>query len=119
MRHLMLVSLLPVCCLTASAVEAQALRVAQVSSPRINCAYNPSCEIVVEDDTENVQGLNSEWSGVLRIRTTVATANAPLAGSYGYLYRLDLRGVKEGAPICIQVVTIHFRGPIVPFAYNA
>jgi len=116
MRHSLLVLLM--CSILVSTAHAQSLRVGQVNAPGVNCFYNPTCVVVVQDFTDHVLGMATERSNVLRMRTLVAAADAPLAGLYGHQYQVDLRDPGDGVPMCIDRVAIDFRGPIVPFDYT-
>jgi hypothetical protein len=51
MRRLLFALLL---CFTSFAVEAVALKVVNVSAPAINCVFNPTCTVTVNDTTANI-----------------------------------------------------------------
>jgi hypothetical protein len=99
-------------CFTPFAVEAAALKVVNVSAPAINCVFNPSCTVTVNDTSDNI-AMSTGGTGFLQSRTYMGAAGSPAAGLYAYEYRIDLRNaVGLTAISCIDWMTISF-GPVV------
>jgi len=105
---------------STAAASAGLLNVVQVAAPAINCVYNTTCTIVVNDSVGqlalgNLDTPNTAW---LQSRTFTGAPGTPGAGLTGYEYRLDMTQAS-GALECIGGVVIDF-GPItqLPFANN-
>jgi hypothetical protein len=97
----------------ASTVQAIPLSVVNVSAPPINCIFDPSCTIVVNDTTAPITLPGSTGQGFLQSRTYRGAPGSPAAGLYAYLYRVDLRNIAGLTNItCVNSVTINF-GPVV------
>ena len=94
MKKIMRVCLL----LLAPAAAAQPLRVVSVSAPAIQCVFNPSCKVTVEDLSAPVAA-----RGFLQSRHYKAAA-----GLYVYEYRVDLRDAAGANGI--RTLTVEF-GP--------
>jgi hypothetical protein len=110
MKKLMLFLLFTFCAVTAQAVP---LSVVNVSAPPINCVFDPSCTIVVNDTTAPINLPGSSGPGFLQSRTYRGQPGSPAAGLYAYLYRVDLRNTAGITNIaCVNSVTINF-GPVV------
>jgi len=93
-------------------VAATPLKVVNVSAPAINCVFNPSCTISVNDTTANI-AMSTGGTGFLQSRTFKGVAGSPAAGMFGYEYRIDLRKAVGAVAIsCIDWMTISF-GPVV------
>ena len=65
MKRLSLALLL---CFTPFVVEAVPLKVVNVSAPAINCVFNPTCTVTVNDTSDNVT-LSAGGTGFLQSRT--------------------------------------------------
>lgn len=99
-------------CFTPFIVEAGPLKIVTVSAPAINCVFNPSCTVTVEDTSENIP-LSTGGTGFLQSRTYSATPGSPAAGFFVYEYRLDLRNALGPVTIsCIDSMTFNF-GPVI------
>ena len=99
-------------CFTPFAVEAAALKVVNVSAPAINCVFNPTCTVTVNDTSDNI-AMSTGGTGFLQSRTYMGAAGSPAVGLYAYEYRIDLRNaVGLTAISCIDWMTISF-GPVV------
>ena len=99
-------------CFTPFVVQAVPLKVVNVSAPAINCVFNPTCTVTVNDTSDNVT-LSAGGTGFLQSRTYKGAAGAPAAGLFAYEYRLDLRNAVGALNIaCINWMTISF-GPVV------
>ncbi|HEX8843996.1 MAG TPA: hypothetical protein VF791_05105 [Pyrinomonadaceae bacterium] len=96
-------------------VNAQAipLKVVNVSAPPINCVFDASCTVVVEDTTAPIILAGARSSGFLQSRTFRGLPGSPAAGLYAYLYRVDMRNAFGTVDIgCVNSVTLNF-GPVV------
>ncbi|MDX6498138.1 MAG: hypothetical protein QOG23_1398 [Blastocatellia bacterium] len=97
---------------TPFVVQAVPLKVVNVSAPAINCVFNPTCTVTVNDTSDNVT-LSAGGTGFLQSRTYKGAAGSPAAGLFAYEYRLDLRNAVGALNIaCINWMTISF-GPVV------
>src|SRR5882762_8366171 len=93
-------------CFTSFAVEAAALKVVNVSAPAINCVFNPTCTVTVNDSSDNIV-MSTGGTGFLQSRTYKGAAGSPAAGLFAYEYRIDLRNaVGITAISCIDWMTI-------------
>jgi hypothetical protein len=99
--------------LLATATAAQPLRVVHVSAPAINCVFNPTCKVTVQDLSAPVF-----TRGFLQSRNYPAAAGALAAGFYIYEYRIDLRDVAGITFIPnITTLTVNF-GANARFDFN-
>jgi len=99
-------------CFTPLAVSAVPLKVVKVSAPAINCVFNPTCTVTVNDSSDNVT-LSTGGTGFFQSRTYSGAPGAPAAGLFAYEYRLDLRNALGATAIsCIDWVSMSF-GPVV------
>jgi hypothetical protein len=94
------------------AVEAVPLKVVNVNAPAINCVFNPTCTVTVNDTSDNIP-MSTGGTGFLQSRTYNGAPGAPADGLYAYEYRIDLRNAVGAVAIsCIDSMTISF-GPVV------
>src|SRR5258708_14719925 len=99
-------------CLTPCAVSAVPLKVVNVSAPAINCVFNPSCTVTVNDTSDNI-AMSTGGTGFLQSRTYTGVSGATANGLYAYEYRIDLRNAVGAVAIsCIDSMTMSF-GPVV------
>jgi hypothetical protein len=99
-------------CFTPFVVQAVPLKVVNVSAPAINCVFNPTCTVTVNDTSDNVT-LSAGGTGFLQSRTYKGALGSPASGLYAYEYRLDLTNAVGTLNIaCINWMTISF-GPVV------
>jgi hypothetical protein len=99
-------------CFTPFVVAAGPLKVVNVSAPAINCVFNPTCTVIVNDTTDNIP-MSTGGTGFLQSRTYKGAAGSPAAGLFAYEYRIDLRNAVGAVAIsCIDSMTISF-GPVV------
>jgi hypothetical protein len=109
MKKLFLALLL---CFAPLVVKAVPLKVVNVNAPAINCVFNPTCTVTVNDTSDNIP-LSAGGTGFLQSRTYQGAAGSPAAGLYAYQYRIDLRNAVGAVNIaCINWMTISF-GPVV------
>lgn len=99
--------------LFATAALAQPLSIVTVSTPAINCVFNPACKVTVQDLSSPI------WvKGFLQSRNYQAAPGSPAAGFWVYEYRIDLRDVVGITSIpFITTLTINF-GPDAKFDFN-
>jgi hypothetical protein len=99
-------------CFAPIVVAAAPLKVVNVSAPAINCVFNPTCTVTVNDTSDNVT-LSTGGTGFLQSRTYPGATGAPAAGLFAYEYRLDLRNAVGATAIsCIDWISMSF-GPVV------
>ena len=99
-------------CFTPFVVGAAPLKVVNVSAPAINCVFNPTCTVTVNDTSDNIT-MSTGGTGFLQSRTFQGAAGSPAAGLFAYEYRIDLRNAVGATAIsCIDWITISF-GPVV------
>jgi hypothetical protein len=109
MKRLSLALLL---CLIPLAVAAAPLKVVNVSAPAINCVFNPTCTVTVNDTSDNVS-MSTGGTGFFQARTYPGAPGAPAAGLFAYEYRLDLRNAVGATAIsCVDWISMSF-GPVV------
>lgn len=110
MKKLTLLLLLSL--LAATAVRAVPLTVVEVSAPPINCVFDDSCTVVVNDTTAPIV-LPGSGTGFFQSRTFRGLPGSAAAGRYAYLYRVDLRQAVGVLSLgCVNSVTVNF-GPVV------
>ena len=109
MKKLLIALLL---CFIPFAVGAAPLKVVNVSAPAINCVFNPTCTVTVNDTSDNI-AMSTGGTGFLQSRTYMGAPGSPASGLYAYEYRIDLRNAVGAVAIsCIDWMTIDF-GPVV------
>jgi hypothetical protein len=96
-------------CLTPFAVQAAPLRVVNVSAPAINCVFNPSCTVTVNDTSDNIP-MSTGGTGFLQSRTYTGAPGAPAPWANVYEYRIDLTNAVGATAIsCIDWMRIDFK----------
>lgn len=105
--------------LVAAIAAAAPLTVVNVSAPAINCKFDPSCKIVVNDTTANFTLLGTTGNAFLQSRTWPPGKPGTVgAGKYVYEYRLDLTQLTGvTAQGCVTQLKITF-GPVVSLNYD-
>jgi hypothetical protein len=99
-------------CFTPFAVAAVPLKVVNVSAPNINCVFNATCKVTVNDTTDKI-AMSTGGTGFVQSRTYSGAPGSPAAGLPAYEYRIDLRNALGAVAIsCIDSLTISF-GPVV------
>jgi hypothetical protein len=110
MKKLTLFLLFSLC--AATTAQAIPLSIVNVSAPPINCVFDASCTVVVNDTTAPIN-LPGSGTGFFQSRTFRGLPGSPAAGRYAYLYRVDLRNAVGVTNIgCVNSVTLNF-GPVV------
>jgi hypothetical protein len=105
--------------LGASSAEAGPLKIVTVGAPAVNCVFNPTCTITVNDSSGNVDlpFLATPGTVWLQSRTFTGVAGTPGAGLTGYEYRLSMTQAA-GFSDCILGLVLDF-GPITKLPYTA
>lgn len=102
-----------------SSAQAAPLTIVNVSAPPINCVFDASCTVVVNDSTSPIT-LAGSGTGFLQSRTFRGLPGAPAAGLWAYLYRVDMRNAVGLTNIgCVNSVTINFGAVISTLDFNA
>ena len=109
MKNLLFALLL---CFAPIVVAAAPLKVVNVSAPAINCVFNPTCTVTVNDTSDNI-AMSTGGTGFLQSRTYPGALGSPAAGLFAYEYRIDLRNAVGATAIsCIDWISMSF-GPVV------
>jgi len=105
-------------CFAPIVVSAAPLRVVNVSAPAINCVFNPSCTVTVNDTSDNIP-MSTGGTGFLQSRTYIGAPGAPAPWANVYEYRIDLRNAVGATAIsCIDWMKMDF-GPVASLDFNA
>lgn len=110
MRELTLKLMLAVAVVSLSLTTARAevLSTVNVSAPAINCLFDPTCRVEVNDSTETLS-IGASGPNFLQSRTFRGKAGSPAAGLYIYEYRIDLRRAEGILHIpCIDSLSLDF-----------
>lgn len=99
--------------------QAASLSIVEVNFPAVNCVFNTSCTITVNDTAGQIAMpfLNTPNTAWLQSRNFTGAAGAPGAGKQGYMYRISLTQAS-GFGDCILGFVINF-GPIAKLPYKA
>jgi hypothetical protein len=102
----------------STAASAGPLTIVEVGAPAVNCIFNSSCTVVVDDSVGqvplgNLDKPNTAW---LQSRSFTGAAGTPGAGKTGYDYRLDMTQAS-GSLECIGGIVINF-GPVSQLPYQ-
>jgi hypothetical protein len=100
-------------------VNAQAapLTVVNVGAPAINCVFDTTCKLTVNDTIGTIPLPGISGTARLQSRAFNGAAGAPAAGKHGHLYRVDLtNAVGVGNIPCVSVLKLNF-GPVTKLAY--
>lgn len=88
------------------------LKTVTVSAPAINCVFDSSCTVTVNDTSATIP-LATGGSNFLQSRTFTGSPGSPASGLNAYVYRIDLRNATGITYIpCISSLTVKF-GPVV------
>ena len=99
----------------AAPTYAGALTVVEVNAPAVNCVFNASCTVVVEDSTGSTQFTAFGAGGFLQSRTYPGQPGTPGAGLTAYEYRIDLSQAL-GFTECVAGLVLNF-GPVQKLTY--
>ena len=95
-----------------STVQAQPLRVVEVSAQEFNCLFDSTCRVTGEDTTATIP-IPARGTNFLQSRTLTGQRGSPAAGLYAYQYRVDLRRAVGMVNIpCLNSMSVRF-GPVV------
>jgi hypothetical protein len=91
------------------------LTVVNVSAPAVNCVFNSSCKVIVDDSTGALANSPLGGGGFLQSRTYPGMPGTPGAATTAYEYRIDLTAANPFAD-CLAGVVINF-GPVKQLTY--
>jgi hypothetical protein len=95
-----------------TSVRAEVLRTVEVGAPAINCLFDPTCRVVVNDSTDAIP-IGASGSNFLQSRTFKGRPGSAGHGLYVYEYRIDLRRATGILHIpCLNSLSLDF-GPVV------
>jgi hypothetical protein len=115
MKQLTLLLLFISLTVTAQAVP---LTIVQTSAPPINCVFDSSCTVVVNDTTAPI-ALPGSGTGFFQSRTFRGLPGSQAAGRYAYLYRVDLRQAAGTLSLgCVSSVTVNFGAVVGTLDFN-
>jgi len=100
--------------LAPSAVAAN-LTVVKVAAPAVNCVFNASCTVTVNDSVGKLTFSQLGDGAFFQSRTYPAVAGTPGAGNMAYEYRLDLRQANIFAE-CVAGLVLNF-GTVTKLTY--
>ncbi len=99
--------------------EAAALNIVNVNAPAINCLFNASCKVTVNDSTGPIHLPGTTGSGFLQSRTFPGQPGTPEAGLTAYEYRIDLTQINSvNGTNGIRSLALDF-GPVKSGDYNS
>lgn len=94
--------------------HAASLSVVNVAAPAVNCVFDATCKIVVNDSTGSLQFTAYGANAFVQSRTYAGKAGTPGAGTTAYEYRIALD--KAAFTECVAGVTMDF-GPVKALPY--
>jgi hypothetical protein len=101
-----------------AAASATPLIISDVKAPDVNCVFNTTCRIVVNDTVGDIAVPGAVGKAFLQSRSFTGAAGAPAAGKTGYMYRIDLtQSAAVGNIVCITALKLNF-GPVSKFHYK-
>ena len=104
--------------LASANAQAVFLTVVNVVAPDINCVFEATCRVVVNDSIGNLSFTPLGKGARLQTRTFMSAIGSPAAGKMAYLYRVDLTNAN-GFTDCLAGLVLDF-GPVpkLPFSKN-
>lgn len=94
------------------------LSVVNVGAPAVNCVFDASCTVSVNDTVGTIPVPGIAGTARLQSRTYTGSAGAPAAGKTAYVYRLDLTDAAGILNIpCVSALKVDF-GPVSKLDYN-
>jgi hypothetical protein len=101
----------------ATAAQAQSLTVVEVNAPAVNCVFNASCTVTVNDSTGALAMpfITPPGSAWLQSRTYPGAPGTPAAGKTAYVYRLSMTQAAGHAD-CVKGLVLNF-GPVTKLPY--
>jgi hypothetical protein len=115
----MLPAIFATAALLASAnAQAAFLNIVNVTAPDINCVFEATCKVVVNDSIGDLSFTPLGNGARLQTRTFKSAIASPAAGKIAYLYRVDLTNAV-GFTDCLAGLVLDF-GPVpkLPFTKN-
>lgn len=102
-----------------NSVYAETLSIVQVNAPAVNCKFDPSCKVVVNDVVTDFAWSSFSNDSFLQSRTwPKGKPGTVAAGLYAYLYRIDLsKAMAATNYTCVTSFSIPF-GPVEPVDYS-
>jgi len=101
--------------LLAPPAAAANLTVVKVAAPAVNCVFNASCTVTVNDSVGKLTFSQLGDGAFFQSRTYPAVAGTPGAGNTAYEYRLDLRQANIFAE-CVAGLVLNF-GTVTKLTY--
>ena len=101
--------------LLAPPAVAANLTVVKVAAPAVNCVFNASCTVTVNDSVGKLTFSQLGDGAFFQSRTYPAVAGTPGAGNTAYEYRLDLRQANIFAE-CVAGLVLNF-GTVTKLTY--
>jgi hypothetical protein len=101
-------------CAPATA-HAAALTVVEVGAPAVNCVFNSSCTVVVNDSVGTLQYTPLGNGAFLQSRSYPGQPGTPGAGATAYEYRVDLTQATDFTE-CLAGLVVDF-GPVKKLTY--
>ena len=101
--------------MASSLAQAANLTVVKVAAPAVNCVFNSSCTVTVNDSVSKLTFSPLGDGAFFQSRTYPAIAGTPGAGTTAYEYRLDLRQADKFAE-CVAGLVLNF-GPVKQLPY--
>jgi hypothetical protein len=103
--------------MASTTARAASLNVVEVGAPAVNCIYDTSCKITVNDSVGDIVLSGTAAKGVLQSRAFVGSPGAPAANKQAFMYRVDMMGVTATGAACVSALKIDF-GPVLKFRYG-
>lgn len=118
MLHYLFAGLPTVLLAMPNAAHAENLLVVEVNAPAVNCVFQSSCTITVNDSIGKIAlpFIAVPGTAWLQSRTFTAAAGTPAAGQTGYLYRVSLTEASGNAD-CLGGLVLNF-GPVTKLPYK-
>jgi hypothetical protein len=100
-------------------VYAAPLKIVHVNAPAVNCKFDPSCKVVVNDFVTDFAWSSTSNDSFLQSRTwPQGKPGTAAAGLYAYLYRIDLsKAMAATGYTCVKSFSIPF-GPVQAVDYS-
>jgi hypothetical protein len=98
--------------------RAENLVVVEVNAPAVNCVFQPTCTITVNDSIGQIAlpFIAVPGTAWLQSRTFTGAPGTPAAGQTGYMYRVSLTEASGNAD-CLGGLVLNF-GPVTKLPYK-
>jgi len=102
-----------------NSVHAETLSIVHVNAPAVNCKFDPTCTVVVNDFVTDFAWSSSSNDSFLQSRTwPQGKPGTAAAGLYAYVYRIDLsKAMAATNYTCVTSFSIPF-GPVAAVDYS-